>query len=471
MMIRPSIFISYSRNDGKFARKLEAHLRKKGVEVWIDTQGIPVGIKWSTAVQQGLQESDLLIVIISPDSMISSNVEDEWQYFLDHKKPIVPILLKPTDRIHFQLSRLQYINFHQQRFEVAFDQLWLAMQAKIEGLTDEPKHEHSSQLNPKDRFKKQQLAFLLTLLTFTVTVVAVMTLLIVMDDRNSRLASMSPSEAVLLSSSLETIRLSEGGRIAFSSTREDTWQIFRSDLRRGTLMQLTNVGENSSPAWSINGTMIAFESRRDGNWEIYVMDADGGNQTNLSRQPSDERSPTWSPDGRQIAFTSNRGGNDQIYVIDVESGDQRNLSQNANGDWFPSWSPDGNYIAFTSNRDGREQIYIMNSDGSNQRNISNSTSNDWFPVWSPDGKYIAYTSSQDGLQQIYVMNMDGSNQHNVSKSQSNDYSPTWSPSGRYLAFASTRMKNLQIFILDISTGDQFNLSPSVFNDQSPAWNS
>ena len=31
---------------------------------------------------------------------------------------------------------------------------------------------------------------------------------------------------------------------------------------------------------------IAFASNRDGNWEIYVMDADGGNQQNLTNNPS-----------------------------------------------------------------------------------------------------------------------------------------------------------------------------------------
>ena len=43
---------------------------------------------------------------------------------------------------------------------------------------------------------------------------------------------------------------------------------------------------------------IAFESDRDGHiidnlfaYEIYVMDADGGNQRNLTNNPADDRSP------------------------------------------------------------------------------------------------------------------------------------------------------------------------------------
>ena len=66
-------------------------------------------MKWSSAIQQGLDAGDLLIVIISPNSMVSRNVEDEWQYYLDNHKPVIPVLLHPA-KIHFQLSRIQYID-------------------------------------------------------------------------------------------------------------------------------------------------------------------------------------------------------------------------------------------------------------------------------------------------------------------------------------------------------------------------
>ena len=53
---------------------------------------------------------------------------------------------------------------------------------------------------------------------------------------------------------------------------------------------------------------IAFRSIRDGNGEIYSMDADGGNQTNLSNNPAYDDHSTWSPDGSRIAFTTLRSG-------------------------------------------------------------------------------------------------------------------------------------------------------------------
>jgi hypothetical protein len=116
------IFISYSRKDETFARQLATDLDRLGADVWIDVDDIPAGMKWSTAIQQGLDTCDVMIVIISPDSMASVNVEDEWQYYLDRRKRMVPVLWRPAS-VHFQLSRIQYIDFHTQEYALAFVQL------------------------------------------------------------------------------------------------------------------------------------------------------------------------------------------------------------------------------------------------------------------------------------------------------------------------------------------------------------
>lgn len=117
-----SIFISYSRKDEVFARRLAASLSDMGVDVWIDVDDIPVGKKWSSAIQRGLDSADLMILVISPDSMASQNVEDEWQYFLDNGKTVVPVLARPT-KIHFQLNRVQYVDFNSHEYPLAFEQL------------------------------------------------------------------------------------------------------------------------------------------------------------------------------------------------------------------------------------------------------------------------------------------------------------------------------------------------------------
>lgn len=123
------IFISYSRKDRVFANKLAAALTSYGADVWIDIEDIPAGMKWSSAIQQGLDACDVMIVIISPDSMVSTNVADEWQYYLDNEKTLIPVLCRPA-KVHFQLSRIQYVNFHDQEFDTVFTQLHSELRRK-----------------------------------------------------------------------------------------------------------------------------------------------------------------------------------------------------------------------------------------------------------------------------------------------------------------------------------------------------
>ena len=151
------LFISYSRNDEIFARRLATSLSDMGADVWIDIEDIPAGMKWSRAIQEGLDSGELLIVIISPDSMDSRNVEDEWQYYLDNNKPVVPVLLRPT-KIHFQLNRIQYIDFYEQDYATAIRQLHAQLKSK--GVELAPPKETSaaaSQMPDFDKMSTQEI--------------------------------------------------------------------------------------------------------------------------------------------------------------------------------------------------------------------------------------------------------------------------------------------------------------------------
>ncbi len=131
------VFISYSRSDEEFSRRLARSLSESGMDVWIDIEDIPAGMKWSKAIQEGLDSAEVMVVLISPDSMASSNVEDEWQYFLDHGKPVIPVLLQPA-KIHFQLNRVQYIDFLNQNYYHALRQLYSEFRRKGIDLGDSP---------------------------------------------------------------------------------------------------------------------------------------------------------------------------------------------------------------------------------------------------------------------------------------------------------------------------------------------
>ena len=96
------------------------------------------------------------------------------------------------------------------------------------------------------------------------------------------------------------------------------------------------------------------------------MDADGGNQENLTNHPAYDYYPDWSPDGTKIAFVSDRNGDrTQIYVMDADGKNVIRLTDGPGQKYDPDWSPDGRKIAFSVH--GWDlHIAVMDADGGNR---------------------------------------------------------------------------------------------------------
>lgn len=103
------IFISYSRVDKETVLKIVEALSDYDITFWMDVRNIPHGSNWDMEVQRGLDGSDLMLIMLSPDSVASQNVADEWNYFLTKDKPVIPVVIRPCD-IPFRLARRQYVD-------------------------------------------------------------------------------------------------------------------------------------------------------------------------------------------------------------------------------------------------------------------------------------------------------------------------------------------------------------------------
>lgn len=92
------IFISYSHTDSDFVNRLAAHLVKLNTHVWVDTWELNVGDSILEKVQQAIQESSALLVVLSKASVVSEWCKKELSAGLmrelDEKRVIVlPVLL------------------------------------------------------------------------------------------------------------------------------------------------------------------------------------------------------------------------------------------------------------------------------------------------------------------------------------------------------------------------------------------
>ncbi|MGE5801848.1 MAG: hypothetical protein ACM358_06295, partial [Gemmatimonadota bacterium] len=210
----------------------------------------------------------------------------------------------------------------------------------------------------------------------------------------------------------------------------------------GLLPLTSNTSVNVYPSWSAGGAKIAFTSFRDGTAQVYVMDANGANQTRLTTVGSNER-PTWSPDGSKIAFVSWRNGNGEIFVMDANGANQVNVTNNAATDLDPAWSPDGTKIAFVSDRTGATfQLHVMGVDGSNVTRLTFTGQADYQPDWSPDGTRLAisretscdYYYGYYCTYEAFLVNANGSGETHLNIGFATD--PAWSPDGQWIAFGT-----------------------------------
>ena len=64
-MSSESIFVSYSSKDRTFAVSFTEELKKLGANVWIDQLGIGLGENWDNAIEEALESSDTVLLILS----------------------------------------------------------------------------------------------------------------------------------------------------------------------------------------------------------------------------------------------------------------------------------------------------------------------------------------------------------------------------------------------------------------------
>lgn len=104
------LFISHKTEDDAFASWLSDRLRRAGYAPWVDHEDIRAGESWDESVQAALDAAQALVLVLTPLAVASDNVQDEWSYFFDEKKPIVPVLLEKC-KLPYRLRRVQWVNF------------------------------------------------------------------------------------------------------------------------------------------------------------------------------------------------------------------------------------------------------------------------------------------------------------------------------------------------------------------------
>jgi TolB protein len=291
------------------------------------------------------------------------------------------------------------------------------------------------------------------------------------------------------------------------------------DIRRLAHMINDDVVRAITGQRGIAQTKIAFALAHGRNKELAVMDYDGHNAQQLTRDNSISVRPRWSPDGRKIIYTSYVQNFPDVVEADLYTHQRRRVANFPGLNTGAEFSPDGLSIALTLSKDGSPELYTMNAGGGGLRRLTQSRSAVSSPTWSPDGLSIAYVSDERGSPQIYLIGREGGEPARLTVSPSYNTEPNWSrppsgsdmkpmlaltsrvggkfqiglydsatrevrpvvadggdnedpawaPDGRHLVYAKTRNWRSRLYLLDVVTGEQVELPAVEGGASEPAW--
>jgi hypothetical protein len=91
------IFISYSRKDIDFAQKIVDALAAQKLDTWIDWKSIPKGEDWEQEIYRGVEGANVLLFLISPESVRSNMCKKEIAHAVKNGKRILPVVVRDAE--------------------------------------------------------------------------------------------------------------------------------------------------------------------------------------------------------------------------------------------------------------------------------------------------------------------------------------------------------------------------------------
>jgi serine/threonine protein kinase len=114
---------------------------------------------------------------------------------------------------------------------------------------------------------------------------------------------------------------------------------------------------------------------------------------------------SWTPDGR-IVYSSIQGGTSDIWMVNSDGSNQKQLTRDTGNNEEPSVSGDGRYIVFSSDRSGASHIWRIETDGGNPKELTKG-SYDFRPQSSQDSRWVAYANTSSGKPSVWKIGIEG----------------------------------------------------------------
>lgn len=148
--------------------------------------------------------------------------------------------------------------------------------------------------------------------------------------------------------------------------------------------------------FSPDGKKIAFSSNRLGTFDIWVMDSEGRHQARLTSLSGDERHPQFSSDGKKIVFFYYVEGGVDLWMVNLDGSDLRNLTGDSSPKNVFELALTGGLIVYDAFKDGKWSLWLTDIERGFNRRIPGE-GDCYDPSWSQNGKGIIFvTRTVDG---------------------------------------------------------------------------
>ena len=136
-MSASDVFISYSRTDAEFVRRLHAHLEARQKAVWVDFEDIPPASRWADELKRAIEASNTFAFVISQASVSSPECRKELDYAVQLNKRIIPLRLRDIGQAELPepLSAHNWVpqtGLFEEHFDEAFEVLNSAIETDLD---------------------------------------------------------------------------------------------------------------------------------------------------------------------------------------------------------------------------------------------------------------------------------------------------------------------------------------------------
>jgi Tol biopolymer transport system component len=180
----------------------------------------------------------------------------------------------------------------------------------------------------------------------------------------------------------------------------------------------TAPGYDAEATWCPRGGRLVFTSSRDGDLELYEMD-EAGEVRRLTHTPGYDGGAFYSPDCSEIVWRASRPegaaldeyrqllaqglvrpSQMELFVMNADGRQVRQVTRNGAANFCPYFHPDGQRIVYSSNAGANPRefdLFLVSKDGGEPQRITFAPGFDGFPVFSPDGEWLVFASNRADL--------------------------------------------------------------------------